>query len=108
MQHTLCHVPTEGLKKLLLLIHQGKVEFPLDAVRIACIGFQQYHDELMHSLRDLDAYASTKVISAIVIERKNNEDRIQKLQDQVIRLNQQLRETEVELDRLEQKYIKDL
>ena len=105
MQHTLCHVPTEGLKKLLLLIHQGKVDFPLDAVRVACIGFQQYHDELMHSLRDLDGNASKKVISAILIERKNNEERIEILQKQISTLHQQLREAEIEIDRLEQNQI---
>ena len=103
MQHTLSHLSTESLKKLLLLMHQDKVEFPLNAVRIACIGFQQHHDELMHSLRNLDAEASKKLISAVLIERNNNEDRIRKLQEQIINLHQDLRKAEIEIDRLEQK-----
>ena len=103
MQNTLSNLSTEILKKLLRLIHQDKVEFPLDAVRIACIGFQQHHDELMHSLRDLDALASKRIVSAILIERKRQEDSLYKLQTQIHQLHQQIREAEIEIDRLETK-----
>ena len=72
-----------------------------NAVRIACIGFQQRHDELMHALRDLDARASKMLVSAILIERKENEDKIQKLQTQIENLHDQLRQAEIEIDRLE-------
>ena len=101
MQSTLSNLSTDVLKKLLRLIHQDKVEFPLNAVRIACIGFQQYHDELMHSLRDIDAVASKRIVSAIIIERKRQEDTIHKLQVQIQNLHQQIREAEIEIDRLE-------
>lgn len=101
MQSTLSNLSTDVLKKLLRLIHQDKVEFPLNAVRIACIGFQQHHDELMHSLRDVDAIASKRIVSAIIIERKRQEDTIHKLQAQIQNLHQQIREAEIEIDRLE-------
>ena len=101
MQHTLSNLSTDVLKKLLRLIHQNKVEFPLNAVRIACIGFQQHHDELMHSLRDLDAVASKRLVAAIIIERHRQEDNICKLQRQIQQLHQQIREAEIEIDRLE-------
>jgi CII-binding regulator of phage lambda lysogenization HflD len=103
MQNSLSNLSTDVLKKLLRLIHQNKVEFPLDAVRIACIGFQQHHDELMHSLRGLDSVASKRIVSAILIERKQQEDSIHKLQTQIQQLHQQLREAEIEIDRLENK-----
>ena len=101
MQSTLSNLSTDVLKKLLRLIHQDKVEFPLNAVRIACIGFQQHHDELMHSLRDVDAVSSKRIVSAIIIERKRQEDTIHKLQVQIQNLHQQIREAEIEIDRLE-------
>ena len=101
MHSPLSNLRTKTLKKLLLLIHQNKVEFPLNAVRIACIGFQQHHDELMYSLRELDARASKRVVSAILLERKSKEDHIQQLQEQIQRLHKQLRVAEIEIDRLE-------
>ena len=57
----------------------------------------------MYSLRGLDSVASKRIVSAIIIERKQQEDSIHKLQTQIQRLHQQLREAEIEIDRLENK-----
>jgi hypothetical protein len=65
----LTNLSTEELKKLLRLIYKNEVRFPLDAERIACIGFQYKHSVLINALRDLDATASRAVIVCVLAER---------------------------------------
>ncbi len=60
---------TEELKKLLQLIYRDQVEFPLNAQRIACIGFQYKHQDLINALRGLSKEAATAVVVCVLAER---------------------------------------
>ena len=60
---------TEELKKLLQLVYRDQVEFPLNAQRIACIGFQYKHHALINALRDLEKEAVTAVLVCVLAER---------------------------------------
>ena len=60
---------TEQLKKLLKFLHDGSLQTPLDAHRIACVGFQFRHSELMHALRGLDEAAIRAVLVCVIAER---------------------------------------
>ena len=60
---------TEQLKKLLKYLHDGSLETPLDAHRIACVGFQFRHAELMDALRGLDEAAIRAVLVCVIAER---------------------------------------
>ncbi len=60
---------TEQLKKLLKYLHDGTLETPLDAHRIACVGFQFRHAELMSALRGLDEAAIRAVLVCVIAER---------------------------------------
>ena len=61
--------PTEELKKLLQLVYRDQVEFPLNAQRIACIGFQYKHQALINALRGLEKEAATAVLVCVLAER---------------------------------------
>ena len=63
---------TEELKRLLKLIVNGEMELPLNAVRIACVGFQHRHEALMNSLRGLDSSAIRALLIAVLHERSKN------------------------------------
>ena len=65
----LTDLSTEELKKLLRLIYKEEATFPLNAQRIACIGFQYKHSVLMNALRGLDANAARAVIVSVLAER---------------------------------------
>lgn len=60
---------TEELKKLLQLVYRDQVEFPLNAQRIACIGFQYKHQALINALRGLEKEAVTAVLVCVLAER---------------------------------------
>ena len=60
---------TEELKKLLQLVYRDQVEFPLNAQRIACIGFQYKHQSLINALRGLEKEAVTAVLVCVLAER---------------------------------------
>ena len=60
---------TEELKKILRLLYRDQVEFPLNAERIACIGFQYKHNALINALRGLDKEGATAVIVCVLAER---------------------------------------
>ena len=60
---------TDELKKLLQLIYRDQVEFPLNAQRIACIGFQYKHQALINALRGLNKEAATAVVVCVLAER---------------------------------------
>lgn len=60
---------TEELKKLLQLVYRDQVEFPLNAQRIACIGFQYKHQALINALRGLQKDAVTVVLVCVLAER---------------------------------------
>ena len=70
---------SEELKRLLKLTIDNEIEVPLNAVRIACIGFQHRHEALMNSLRDLDTHAIRAVLVAVLHERSQHEQQIEKL-----------------------------
>jgi hypothetical protein len=65
----LTNMTTEELKKLLRLIYNNEVTFPLNIQRITCIGFQYKHSVLMKALRDLDESAARAVIVCVLAER---------------------------------------
>lgn len=60
---------TEELKKILQLVYRDQVEFPLNAERIACIGFQYKHHALINALRGLDKESATAVLVCVLAER---------------------------------------
>ena len=64
---------TDQLKKLLKYLHDGSLETPLDAHRIACVGFQFRHAELMSALRGLDEAAIRAVLVCVIAERLKTE-----------------------------------
>ena len=60
---------TDELKKLLQLVYRDQVEFPLNAQRIACIGFQYKHHSLIKALRGLNKESTTSVLVCVLAER---------------------------------------
>lgn len=64
---------TDELKRLLSYLHKGQLVCPVDAHRIACVGFQHKHAELMYALRNLDDEAVRAVLVCVLAERKHNE-----------------------------------
>ena len=69
----LLDLDTAALKKLLRHLHRGELECPIDAKRIACVGFQYRQAELMNSLRGLDEPAVRAVLVCVLAERQHNE-----------------------------------
>ena len=65
----LTELKTDELKKLLQLVYRNQVEFPLNAQRIACIGFQYKHHVLMKALRGLDKSAVQAILVCVLAER---------------------------------------
>ena len=65
----LTELTTDELKRLLQLVYRDQVEFPLNAQRIACIGFQYKHLALMNALRGLDRNATRAVLVCVLAER---------------------------------------
>ena len=65
----LTSLTTEQLKKLLKYLHDGTLETPLNAHRIACVGFQFRHSELMSALRGLNEAAIRAVLVCVIAER---------------------------------------
>ena len=65
----LTEMTTEELRKLLRLIYRKEIQFPLNAQRIACSGFQYKHQVLIDALRDLDLKAAQAVIVCVLAER---------------------------------------
>ena len=65
----LTQMSTDELKKLLRLIYKEQIEFPLDAQRIACAGFQYRHQVLIDALRGLDRHAARAVVVCVLAER---------------------------------------
>ena len=65
----LTELTTDELKRLLQLVYRDQVEFPLNAQRIACIGFQYKHLALMNALRGLDKNATRAVLVCVLAER---------------------------------------
>ena len=65
----LTSLTTAQLKKLLKYLHDGSLETPLNAHRIACVGFQFRHAELMSALRGLDESAIRAVLVCVIAER---------------------------------------
>jgi hypothetical protein len=64
---------TDELKRLLSYLHKGQLECPINAHRVACVGFQHKHAELMYALRNLDDEAVRAVLVCVLAERKHNE-----------------------------------
>ena len=60
---------TDELKKLLQLVYRDQVEFPLNAQRIACIGFQYKHHSWIKALRGLNKESTTAVLVCVLAER---------------------------------------
>lgn len=69
----LSHMPTEALKRLLRHLHRGELVCPLTAERIAVIGFQYKHAELMDTFRGLSAEAVRAVLVCVLAERIHNQ-----------------------------------
>ncbi len=67
----LTEMKTEELKKLLGHVHRGELKFPLNAEKIACVGFQYRNAELMSALRNLDDNGARAVLVCVLAERMN-------------------------------------
>ena len=65
----LTSVPTEDLKRALLLLHRGEMNFPLTALEISRHKFAAHQDALLGHLRGLDAPAVRAVLTAVLSER---------------------------------------
>ena len=70
----LTELTLDELKKLLRFVYRHEVEFPLNAQRIACIGFQHRQTILMGALRGLDAKAVQTVLVCVIAERLQSQD----------------------------------
>ncbi len=75
----LSDLSTSELKRLLQLTINNDLELPLNAVRIACVGFQHRHEALMNSLRDLDSKAVKSILIAVLHERSKWEEQVAQL-----------------------------
>ncbi len=69
----LTELTTEELKKLLQLVYRDQVEFPLNAQRIACIGFQYKHLELINAFRGLGRDGVRAILVCVLAERIEHE-----------------------------------
>jgi hypothetical protein len=65
----LTSVPTEDLKRALLLLHRGEMNFPLTALEITRNKLSAHQDALLGHLRGLDAPAVRAVLTAVLSER---------------------------------------
>ena len=65
----LTEMTTDELKSFLRLIYRDQVDFPLNAQRIACTGFQYRHRVLINAFRGLDAVATKAVLICVLAER---------------------------------------
>ncbi len=65
----LTSVPTDDLKKALLLLHRGELSFPLTALEVTRTGLQAHQDALLAHLRGLDANGVRAVLTAVLSER---------------------------------------
>ena len=63
-------VSTEELKSLLRYLHRGELDCPVTPGALACLGFQDRSDPLLHTLRGLDESAVRAVIVAVLAERE--------------------------------------
>ena len=61
----------EELKKLLSLLHREQIECPLTPASLACVGFQHRSEELLGTLRGLDARAVRAVVVCVLAERQS-------------------------------------
>ena len=76
----LTNFTTDELKRLLQVVYRDQVEFPLNAQRIACIGFQYKHHDLIQALRGLDTPAVQAVLVCVLAERLQQEEKRRRLQ----------------------------
>ena len=76
----LTNFTTDELKRLLQVVYRDQVEFPLNAQRIACIGFQYKHHDLIQALRGLDKPAVQAVLVCVLAERLQQEEKRRRLQ----------------------------
>lgn len=76
----LTNFTTDELKRLLQMVYREQVDFPLNAQRIACIGFQYKHHDLIQALRGLDKSAVQAVLVCVLAERLEQEEKRRRLQ----------------------------
>ena len=69
----LTNLSTSELKKLLSHLYKEELICPLTPERIACVGFQYKQEDLLGSLRNLDAEAIRVVLVCILAERRKSE-----------------------------------
>jgi hypothetical protein len=65
----LTSVPTDDLKKALLLLHRGELGVPLTALELTRHRLQPHQDALLGHLRGLDAAGVRAVLTAVLSER---------------------------------------
>ncbi len=65
----LTSVPTEDLKKALLLLHRGELSVPITALEITRHRLQAHQDALLGHLRGLDSAGVRAVLTAVLSER---------------------------------------
>jgi hypothetical protein len=65
----LTSVPTDDLKKALLLLHRGELRLPITALEVVRTGLHAHQDALLGHLRGLDAPAVRAVLTAVLSER---------------------------------------
>jgi hypothetical protein len=65
----LTSVPTDDLKKALLLLHRGELNLPLTALELTRTSLHHHQDALLGHLRNLDAPAVRAVLTAVLSER---------------------------------------
>ena len=78
----LTELRTEELKKLLTHIYKGEAEFPLNAQRLACIGFQYRQEQLMHVFRGMSKEAAQSLLVCVIAERINFKELLDKIRQQ--------------------------
>ena len=62
-------VPTADLKKALSALHAGDLDCPPTVIGLGRVGLQHVSEELLDSLRGLDAAAVRAVLVAVLAER---------------------------------------
>jgi hypothetical protein len=67
----LLDLSTDALKRLLGHLHRGELVCPVDAQKIAGVGFQYKSAELMSALRDLDEAGVRAVLVCVLAERNH-------------------------------------
>lgn len=65
----LTSVPTEDLKRALLLLHRGEMSCPITALEITRHKLHAHQDALLGHLRGLDSTAVRAVLTAVLSER---------------------------------------